>query len=103
MGAIPWGFSYAKRFRIHFSTNLFDREEVKRCRRNRCDPALIPAAPTSVKDSFVNSTVWRNAASTTNTSAAPMLTASTAEHGNASVTAMRRSIPSVRCVSRKVG
>ena len=53
MGAIPWGFSYAKRFRIHFSTNLFDREEVKRCRRNRCVRALIPAAPTSVKDSFV--------------------------------------------------
>ena len=103
MGAIPWGFSYAKRFRIHFSTNLFDREEVKRCRRNRCVRALIPAVPTSVRDSFVNSTVWRNAAGTTNTSAAPMSTASTAERGNASVIAMRQSILSVRCASKKVG
>ncbi len=78
-------------------------KEVSKCPSDHSDPALIPAAPTSVKDSFVNSTVWRNAASTINTSAAQMSTENTAERGNASVTAMRQSIPSVRCVSRKVG
>ena len=78
-------------------------KEVKRCQENHCAHALTPAVPTSVKDSFVNSTVWRNAASTTNTNAAPMLIVSTAERGNAFVTAMRQSIHSVRCVLRKVG
>ncbi len=78
-------------------------KEVSKCPSDHSDPALIPAAPTCVTDSSVNSTVWRNAESTTNTSAALMSTASTAEHGNASVTAMRRSILSVRCASRKVG
>lgn len=89
MGAIPWGFSYAQ------GGETMPKKPLR--------PALIPAAPTSVKDSFVNSTVWRNAAGTTNTSAAPMSTASTAERGNAFVTAMRQSIHSVRCVLRKVG
>ena len=78
-------------------------KEVSKCPSDHSDPALIPAAPTSVKDSIVNSTVWRNAANTTNTSAAPMSTASTAERGNASVTAMRQNTLSVRCASRKVG
>ena len=81
-----------------FRNGCFYIRRRDRCPENRCAPALTPAAPTSVKDSFVNSTVWKNAESTTNTSAAPMSTASTAERGNASVTAMRRSIPSVRCV-----
>ena len=78
-------------------------KKVSKCQNDHSGPAPIPAAPISVKDSFVNSTVWRNAASTINTSAAPMSTANTAEHGNASVTAMQRSIPSVRCASGKVG
>ena len=77
-------------------------KEVSKCPSDHSGPALTPAAPTSVKDSFVNSTVWKNAAGMTNTSAAPMSTASTAEHGNASVTDTRRSIPSVRCASGKV-
>ena len=33
---------------------------------NRCAPAITPADPTSVKDSFENSTVWKNAESTKN-------------------------------------
>lgn len=77
--------------------------EVNKCQSDHSDHALTPAVPTSVKDSFVNSTAQRNAVSTTNTSVAPMSTASTAERGNASVTAMRRSILSVRCVWGKVG
>lgn len=55
--------------------------------------ALIPSAPTYVKDSFVNSIAQRNAASTASTSIVPISTASAAEHGNASITVMRRSIP----------
>ena len=62
-------------------------KEVSKCPSDHSDPALIPAAPTSVKGSSANSTVWRNAANTTNTSVVPMSIASTAEHGNASVTA----------------
>ena len=103
MGAIPWGFSYAKRFRIHFSTNLFDCEEVKRFRRNRCDRVLTPAVPTSVMGSSVSSTARRNAANTINTSAVPMSTTNTEEHGNASVTVMPQSIRCVNSASRKVG
>ena len=61
-------------------------KEVKRCRRNRCDHAPTLAAPTSVTDSSVSSTARRNAANMINTSAVPMSTASTAEHGSVSVT-----------------
>ena len=78
-------------------------KEVSKCPSDHSDPALIPAAPTSAKDSSVNSTVWRNAENTINTSAVPMSTASTAERGNAFVTAMRQNTLSVRCASRKVG
>ena len=67
-------------------------KEVSKCPSDHSDPALIPAAPTSVKDSFVNSTVWRNAAGMINTNAVQTSIKSTAERGNASATVTLRSI-----------
>ena len=73
------------------------------CQGNPSDRVLSPAVPTCVTDSTARNTAKPHGSSTTSTSVTRKQTKSTAEHGNASVTATHRSIHCAKYVSRKVG
>ena len=92
MGAILWGFLYA-------------RKKVKTCQENRGAGALGAAVQDSQRKaaSIAGSTNDYTINSTTGMNALPMSTKNTDGHGNASVTAMLQNIRCVNCVLRKAG
>lgn len=117
MGAIPWGFSHAMK-EVHSNglpqgrlpgTDMVhpplqipppSEEGGKPCQVDRNDRVPIPAVPTLRMDSIAANTLPLHENSTTNMSVPPTSTRNTAVHGNASVTAMSRSIPFANSASR---
>ena len=90
MGEILWGFLYAQR-------------EVARCQENRRGRVPSPAVPILRRDGSVRNTRNRKTAATRSTTGTRLYAVGTAGHGNASVTAMRQGIPSVRSAKGKDG
>lgn len=117
MGAIPWGFSHAtKEVHSHglpqgrlLGTDMVhpplhipppSEEGGKPCQVDQNDRVPIPAVPILQTDSIVANTLPLHENSTTSMNVHPTSTKSTVVRGNAFVTAMSRSIPSVNSVSR---
>ena len=117
MGAIPWGFSHVTK-EVHShglpqgrppGTDMVhpplqippsSEEGGKPCQVDRNDRVLIPAVPTLQTDSIAANTQPLHESSTTNMNVPPTSIRSTVVRGNASGTAMSRSIPSANSVSR---
>lgn len=90
MGEILWGFLYAQR-------------EVEWCQENRRGRVPSPAVPTLRRNGSVRNTRNRRTDATRGTTGTRLYAVGTAGHGNASATAMRQGIPSVRSAKGKDG